>query len=60
MVATATVELTALELGMLLRVCHEKLERGAGADDLFMYDVAIPVVTGKLGDALAELDTGGA
>ncbi len=57
--ATATVELTALELGALLRVCHEKRERGAEGDDLFLYDVPLGIITEKLGAALAELDEDG-
>ena len=57
---TVPVELTALELGMLLRVCDEKRQRGAEADDLFLYDVALPVVANKfLAVALVELDEGG-
>ncbi len=55
---TVPVELTALELGMLLRVCDEKRQRGAEGDDLIVYDVALGVVTSKLGAALVELDEG--
>ena len=53
---TGTVELTAIELGMLIRVCHEKRESGPLGGDLFLYEVPLGLVMAKLGEALAEID----
>jgi hypothetical protein len=61
---TATVELTPVEMGMLLRIMVEKRDRGTvdkrdrGAEegDLFAYEVPLAVVGNKLLAAMAKLD----
>jgi hypothetical protein len=56
---TAAVELTAMELSMLLRVCHEKREQGAREGDQILYEVPLGVIMSKLAESLADLDQAG-